>query len=326
MARATEPGEIVSPATPVWAAVAAWGLASTCACTLVDLNVLYPGPDASQADASLGTTTHDGAMSSDVESSDSPAPDAVGTPDDDADSGGLSDAAINAVPASYEGRPFAVPAGHSMTIPGSIYLADYDNGGASIVYCHTNQAAPTPSVCGGFNTTDWLPANTPIYRPVPVGDRSGTCNGAACDDNAGLCHMNTTQPDHDSMGNPIMPEDVYVCYVAVGEWLKYTVQVDDPGTYSVSGLMGAPSPPQNPAPLISLDFGVVAGTDVTTGVFKVPSSVCNQPDGGCPDGYHIWQMDNDMTRVTFPAPGTYVMTLTFVESYLNPDYFTFTKL
>jgi hypothetical protein len=256
-----------------------------------------------------------------------------GTGGGDDDAGGpetgtivLSDAGINAVPAGYAGKPFTVPAGHSMTIPGTIHLADYDLGGVGNIFCHTNVMPPTAAACGGFNFDDWRPAGTPIYRPVPAGDKSGTCNAAACDDNAGLCHMNTGEPDDDPTGKPIVPADVYPCYTATGEWIKYTVQVLEPGTYSVGGLMGAPRPPQNDTPTVSLDFGMVDGNDITTGTFTVPSSICGNPDPGCTEGYHVWQTDNNMATVTFPAPGTYVMTFNLVSSYLNPDYFVFTKM
>jgi hypothetical protein len=238
----------------------------------------------------------------------------------------LSDAGINAIPAGYTGKPFTVPAGHAMTIPGTIHLADYDLGGVGNIFCHTNVTPPTAAACGGFNFNDWRPAGTPIYRPVPAGDTSGTCNAAACDDNAGLCHMNSGEPDDDPTGKPIVPADVYPCYTATGEWIKYTVQVLESGTYSVGGLMGAPRPPQNDTPTVSLDFGTVNGTDITTGVFTVPSSICGMPDPGCTEGYHVWQTDNNMAMVTFPAPGTYVMTFNLVTSYLNPDYFVFTKM
>ena len=77
---------------------------------------------------------------------------------------------------------------------------------------------------------------------------------------------------------------------------------------------------------MSLDFGTVNGTDITTGTFTVPSSICGTPDPGCTEGYHVWQTDNNMATVTFPAPGTYVMTFNLVSSYLNPDYFVFTKM
>jgi hypothetical protein len=237
----------------------------------------------------------------------------------------FSDAAMNNIPSGYTGTPFAVPTGHSMTIPGTIHLADYDEGGAGLVYCHSAIVPPTVAMCGGFNTTDWRPAGTPIYRPVPAGDKSGTCNGAACDDNAGLCHMNNGEPDRDPAGNLIMPQDVYPCYTDSGEWLKFTVTVTEAGTFSVSGLMGSPRPDQNATPTVSLDFGTVNGTDITTGTFTVPPSECD-PGTGCTEGYHVWQTDNNMATVTIPAPGTYLMTFTLVTSFLNPDYFVFTKM
>ncbi|HEV7959033.1 MAG TPA: hypothetical protein VGP11_06190 [Acidimicrobiales bacterium] len=232
---------------------------------------------------------------------------------------------IDAIPAGYPGTPFTVPAGHSMTIPGTIHLADYDLGGVGNIFCHTNVMPPTAAACDGFNFNDWNPGSTPIYRPVPAGDTSGTCHAAACDDNAGLCHMNNGEPDRNPAGALIMPQDVYPCYTATGEWIKYTVTVTEAGTFSVGGLMGSPRPDQNATPTVSLDFGTVNGTDVTTGVFTVPPSECD-PGTGCTEGYHVWQTDNNMAMVTFPAPGTYVMTFNLVTSFLNPDYFVFTKM
>ena len=237
----------------------------------------------------------------------------------------LSDAGINAIPAGYTGTPFAVPAGHSLTIPGTIHLADYDEGGVGNIFCHTDVMPPTAAACGGSNFGDWRPAGTPIYRPVPAGDTSGTCNAAACDDNAGLCHMNNGEPDRDPAGNLIMPQDVYPCYTATGEWIKITVTVTEAGTFSVGGLMGSPRPDQNATPMVMLDFGTVNGTDITTGVFTVPPSECD-PNTGCTEGYHVWQTDNAMGMVTFPAPGTYLMTFNLVSSFLNADYFVFTKM
>lgn len=37
-------------------------------------------------------------------------------------------------------------------------------------------------------------------------------------------------------------------------------------------------------------------------------------------------MNMNMATVTFPAPGTYVMTFTLVTSFLNPGYWQFTKM
>jgi hypothetical protein len=237
----------------------------------------------------------------------------------------LSDAAINAIPAGYTGKPFAAPTGHSLTIPGTIHLADYDEGGVGNIFCHSDVMPPTAMACGGFNFNDWTPGTTPIYRPVPAGDTSGTCHAAACDDNAGLCHMNGNEPDRDPAGNLIMPQDVYPCYTATGEWIKITVTVTEAATFSVAGLMGAPRPDQNATPTVMLDFGTVNGTDITTGVFTVPPSEC-VANTGCTEGYHVWQTDNNLGIVTFPAPGTYLMTFNLVSSFLNADYFVFTKM
>ena len=233
---------------------------------------------------------------------------------------------INAIPAGYTGTPFPVPTGHSMTIPGTIHLADYDYGGVGVEFCHSALMPPTATAmaCGGFNFDDWRPAGTPIYRPAPAGDTK-ICNAAACDDNSGLCHMNNGEPDRDPAGNLIMPQDVYPCYTATGEWIKLTVTVTAAGTYSVGGLMGAPRPDQNATPTVMLDFGTVNGTDITTGVFTVPPSECD-PNTGCTEGYHVWQTDNAMGMVTFPSAGTYVMTFNLVSSFLNADYFVFTKM
>jgi hypothetical protein len=213
-----------------------------------------------------------------------------------------------------------------MTIPGTIHLADYDYGGVGVEFCHSALMPPTATAmaCGGFNFDDWRPAGTPIYRPAPAGDTK-ICNAAACDDNSGLCHMNNGEPDRDPAGNLIMPQDVYPCYTATGEWIKLTVTVTAAGTYSVGGLMGAPRPDQNATPTVMLDFGTVNGTDITTGVFTVPPSECD-PNTGCTEGYHVWQTDNAMGMVTFPSAGTYVMTFNLVSSFLNADYFVFTKM
>jgi hypothetical protein len=178
-------------------------------------------------------------------------------------------------------------------------------------------------MCGGFNDGDWRPANTPQYRPTPAGDTSGKCNAAACDDNAGLCHMNTGEPDDDTMGNPIAPADVYPCYTNTGEWINITVTVTEAGTYSISALMGAPRPDQNAQPFVRLDFG---GGCITTGSFPIPPSICATTDMHCTEGYHVWQMNNNLAQVTFTTAGTYLMTFNLTMSFLNADYFVFTKM
>lgn len=215
------------------------------------------------------------------------------------------------VPAGYVGTPFK-----PLTIPGTIYSSDYDTGGPGVAYCHAPGA--TGAACAnGRKLTDWCCTTRLCTQTAPVCPpyRTG-------DDNGGLSHMNTGEPDDYPDGMPVSPYFPYLSYSVTGEWFKYTVQAREAGTYSVGGLMAAPRPPQNQAPTILLDFG----GGVTTGVFTVPSSMCGNPDPGCTEGYHVWQMDNAMATVTIPAPGTYVMTFTLVSSFLNPGYFTFTKM
>jgi hypothetical protein len=143
-----------------------------------------------------------------------------------------------------------------------------------------------------------------------------------CPDNAGLSHMNPGEPDDDPSGTPVTPYFPYLSYSVTGEWFKYTVQVMAAGTYSVSGLDATPRPDQNAAVTVNLDFG----GGVTTGNFIVPPSLCGNPDPGCTEGYHVWQMNKNMATVTFPAPGTYVMTFNLVTSFFNPGYWVFTKV
>jgi hypothetical protein len=216
------------------------------------------------------------------------------------------------VPAGYTGMPFK-----TLAIPGTIHLSDYDTGGPGVAYCHAPGATGPACANGIKNPPDWCCTTRGCNQQAPVCPpyRVGA-------DNAGLSHMNTAEPDDYPNGMPVSPYFPYLSYSVTGEWFRYTVVVLEAGTYSIGGLMAAPRPPQNQAPTVSLDFG----GGITTGVFTVPSSLCGNPDPGCTEGYHVWQLDADMATVTIPAPGAYVMTFTLVSSYLNPGYFTFTKM
>jgi hypothetical protein len=218
---------------------------------------------------------------------------------------GTSSAGGASIPADYKGTPFT-----TLTIPGTIHASDYDRGGAGVAYCHAN-----PNNCqDGVKTDDWRPANTPVYR-MPTVAGAMICGGAACNDNAGLCHMNTGEPDNTTAGLSVTPEDVYPCYVATGEWLKFTVQVMAAGTYSVGGFMAVPA-----GVSITLDFG--AG--LSTGPFMLPLSPTDMCR--CPETYHSWETAQNLAMVTFPAAGTYVLTMTVVSQQFNPDTFVFTKM
>jgi hypothetical protein len=109
-------------------------------------------------------------------------------------------------------------------------------------------------------TTDWRPAGTPLYRPLPApGDKAA--GGAAANDNAGICHMDDR--DKTTAGVPVTPPDACLCYMVPGEWVKYTVQVQEAGTYSVGAFVGSPA-----GVTVSLDFGGA----ITTGPSRSPKA------------------------------------------------------
>jgi hypothetical protein len=223
-----------------------------------------------------------------------------------------SDGAVqNCVPADYTGTPFK-----ALTIPGKIYLRDYDKGGPSVAFCRT-AAATTPAACAqGIKLNDWCCTSVrcdqrgnpvcPIYRTDA--------------DNAGLSMMNNGEPDQDAAGKLVFPQEAYISYTLTGEWLKFTVDVIAAGTYTINGMTAAPRIDQDPNPQVRLDFGC----GVTSGVFTIPPSICNA-GAPCTEGYHVWLNNNNMGEVTFPAPGKYLMTFTLVKSFFNPMYFDFVK-
>lgn len=250
---------------------------------------------------------------------------------------GLPPGAVNTVPAGYAGKPFV-----ANIIPGFIYVANYDSGGAGVAYCHAAAGQTTPAECQApVKLNDWccgtmkgcderaMPALCPVYR--------------ADNDNAGLSHMNTGEPDRYALSGPswaagpngptltgpmvmagtnvpqdantTTEQDAYLSYTYTAEWLTFTVEVLAAGTYSVGGLMGVPAGTQ-----LSLDFG----NGITTGPFTPPASpiaMCQ-----CPETYHSWNIVSNLATVTIPAAGTYLMTFTIVQGTINPLYFTFTKM
>jgi hypothetical protein len=140
------------------------------------------------------------------------------------------------------------------------------------------------------------------------------CSGAACDDNVGVCRMNPDKPDNTIDGAPMPSDDTYLCYSVAGEWTKYTVVVAEAGTYSVSGIMGVQQEAQ-----VNISFA----DDITTGDVTLP--VTPTQNSGSGEGFHSWDDRPNLATVTFPAAGTYLMTLTQVSRF-NADSFSFSKM
>jgi len=235
-----------------------------------------------------------------------------------ADGGAIHvDGGVNKIPAGYGGTPFT-----QNVIPGFIYAADYDKGGPSVAYCHSATATTATACANGIHLTDWC-----------CSDTNAQMTGARCDDrnqargpcplyrpdadNAGLSHMNLGEVDTFAaagptwvagpsgptltgptvtIGTPVpqhanstTQDDTYLSYTVTGEWQKYTVEV--------------------------LSAGAVA----------LPASPVTQACK-CLEAYHAWNNSMNIGAVTFPAAGTYLMTVTLNAGTYNPLYFTFTKM
>jgi len=199
----------------------------------------------------------------------------------------LPDGSVHAIPAGYAGTPFMGMMGQ---LPGTIYARNYDVGGQGVAFNHP----------GATNCGDW-PGGMAMYR-----------TGGDC---VGLSVENAQKPDVLVDGGPAMYGEIYISYCAQGEWLKYTVEVTQSGTYAVATNMGGPA--------VSISIAFSATPAVSTGTVMVPESVDQAQPGH--EMYHVWQNVDDIAMVTLEA-GVYVMTFTIVTSQANFDSFTFTKM
>jgi len=200
----------------------------------------------------------------------------------------LPDGSVNAIPAGYTGTPFK---GVMAQIPGTVYARNYDVGGEGIGFHHP----------GATNCGDW-PAGMALYRM-----------GADC---VGLSVESMQKPDVTMDGGPAMYGEIYASYCAPGEWLKFTVEVTESGTYVVGTTVGA-------AANLSISIAFSSTPVATTGTVMIPASVdLAQPTH---EVYHVWKTVSPLGTVTLAA-GIYVMTFTIVTSNANFDTFTFTKM
>jgi len=296
--------------------------------------------------ASGGASGSDGGASSGASGSGSGSTDdAASGSSSGADAGSIPfDGGVNMIPAGYTGTPFA-----KNVIPGFLYAANYDKGGPGIAYCHSATAMAPAACATGIHLTDWCCSDTNAQMTgARCDDRSqalGPCPLYRPDsDNAGLSHMNLGEVDTYAtagptwvagpngptltgpmvtVGTPVpqhanttTQDDTYLSYTVTGEWQKYTVEVHSAGTYSIGALSGTP-----PNAKITFDFG----NGVTSGSIALPASPVSAACK-CIEAYHAWNNVMNIGTVTFPAAGTYLLTLTLNMGTYNPLYFTFTRM
>jgi len=184
------------------------------------------------------------------------------------------------IPSGYQGKPFLA---HPQAIPGRVQAEFYDLGGQGIAYNDTdagNQGS------GKLNTGDrWVDR----FRSEEGADISYT--------KAGL--------DKTVDGADEKPGELYLGWTAPGEWVKYTVEVRETATYTVSAHLSS----RTDAAAISLAF-----------------------DGAPPAGpialattghWHKWRIADHLAEVQLDQ-GLHVMTLSVLkEGNFNIDYLEF---
>lgn len=126
---------------------------------------------------------------------------------------------------------------------------------------------------------------------------------------------------YNAKGEKLKPGGYYVGWTDAGDWWKYTVKVNEAGTYDFGGHMAAGN---GAGAKISVTFTPVnpAGAPIASGVIDVPTSVGLVPGV---ETYHVWQDLPKLAQIKL-TPGLYVMTVK-IEAVggMNLDTYTLTK-
>ncbi len=192
----------------------------------------------------------------------------------------LSSLAAADTPSDYKGTP---ETGAALAVPGSIPSIGYDEApGAAlgITFSYHGKVAKTP------------------FR------KSADGIGLA---GFGKGHVSTA-------GVAESPDQAYVGWTQPGEWLKYTLDVKQAGTYVIGAKVAAGSKGA------TLTFSFSSGA--TTGEIEIPTTAGFQPGV---EVYHVWETLDHLGEVMLPA-GPCVMTVTLGKiAGLNLETFTLTK-
>jgi hypothetical protein len=181
------------------------------------------------------------------------------------------------VPGGYTGTPYG---GTPQSIPGTIVADHYDVGGNNVAFSYGG----TISTCSQRTT--------------------GDCIGIAGFGGGQVTTTNTVEP----------ATQTYVGWTKTGEWINYTVDVTQAGTYAIGAHLSAAMTGAQ----VTFSFS----PSVTTGPLTVPTTA------GFVTGveaYHVWERLTDMATVTLPA-GTTVLTFKIdAVAGINVESFSFTK-
>lgn len=188
--------------------------------------------------------------------------------------------AIAAPQTPYAGKPFN---GQPQKIPGRVQAEFYDVGGEGVAY-HDSDAVNSGS--GMLNQGD---SGLDRFRKGEAVDISYTKPGID----------KTIEGDDEKAG------DLYLGWTAPGEWVTYTIEVEQTGVYFVKGHSSS----RFDDAVISLAFD---GID-KTGPIAIPTTV----------HWHKWRIADRLAEVTLEK-GIHTMTLSFLrQGNMNVDYIEF---
>jgi carbohydrate binding protein with CBM6 domain len=192
---------------------------------------------------------------------------------------------------TYSGKPWTI-----QNVPGKIECEFYDNGGESVAY-HDTDSVNNGS--GKLNPVNGTLLNE--FRMKDGVDISYTKSGNI-DNNP----FNKSEPQLNQL---------YVGWTQPGEWINYTIKVNETGAYRINTMYTA-----NGDGAISFDLD---GKPVT-GLLKIVSTH-DDADTVAWRQWHHWNKSGSLTTIHMPK-GIHLLTLHIAEhGNMNFDYFTFTK-
>jgi hypothetical protein len=194
----------------------------------------------------------------------------------------------------YKGKPWN---DSIQTIPGRIQCEFYDKGGEGIAY-HDNDSINNGS--GKLNPNDGTYFNT--FRMDEAVDISYTKTNNV-DNNP----YNVTEP---------LMNQFYVGWTEPGEWINYTIEIKNAGTFILSLMYTANADGKI---ALSLDGKDISGKLLVRSTYNFNETVTWRQ-------WHHWNKAENFDILTLPA-GKHILTLSTIENgNMNYDYLEFNLL
>ena len=212
------------------------------------------------------------------------------------------------VPANYTGKPFTDPFHKSgpPNIPGMVQCALYDLGGEGVAYHDTTPANEGSDVLNR-QTTPYNHQRAHAMDYIWHFRAQEGVDISYVKDWADLNHTNAVTP-------PI--NQFYIGWNADGEWVNYTVNVREPGTYAVKCLYTYAEKE------VHRDAAGKLIGDIRFDLNGQPAAECKLPRPTA--GWHYWDY-GQIATITFPQAGPQLLTFHYRRGN-NWAYFVFERL